>query len=202
MSIAKDPLYMIVSGVGGQGNILISRLIGRALIKKGYGVTMVDTFGAAQRGGAVNTNLRISETKSYETLIPHGQSHIVVGLEPLETLRMLTIYGNPGVLTLTNINPVFPLEVLAGEAEYPEQEELGQAITKLSKRVWFMNATDLALKLGNIIVANTIMLGALLRIQLLPLAVEDIENEIRESLPQSKVYLNLRGLKVGYDAVR
>ena len=88
-AILKDPLNLVIAGVGGQGNILLSRLVGRALVKKGYFVSIGETFGAAQRGGAVMSNIRISKKMSLGPLIPEGKVHIILSLEPLETLRIL-----------------------------------------------------------------------------------------------------------------
>ena len=88
-TIYQDPLNVIICGVGGQGNVLISSLIASALNRKGYHVTVGDTYGAAQRGGAVFSSVRISSKRSYGPLIPEGRAHLIVGLEPLETLRLL-----------------------------------------------------------------------------------------------------------------
>ena len=92
MAIRQDPLNVVISGVGGQGNLLLSRLIGRTLLNKGYFVAIGETLGVAQRGGAVMSNVRISEKISLGPLIPEGKAHIILSLEPLETLRMLVRY--------------------------------------------------------------------------------------------------------------
>jgi indolepyruvate ferredoxin oxidoreductase beta subunit len=84
-----DPLNIVVCGVGGQGNILVARLAGRSLAKLGYIVTIGETYGASQRGGDVMSHIRLSVRRKYGPLIPHGGAHIVLGLEPLETVRIL-----------------------------------------------------------------------------------------------------------------
>ncbi len=197
----SDPLNLIICGVGGQGNILISRLIGRALSNKGYFVTIGETFGAAQRGGGVFSSLRISETRYYGPLVPKGRGHIILGLEPLETLRTLDTYGNPEVVTITNFQPVYPVGVLAKRLTYPDLQELKGAIEALSRSSWFLKATDMAMKVGAPIVANIIMLGALLGTGEIPLNMEEAEQEVKDSFPGSKVELNLTALKMGFNGI-
>jgi indolepyruvate ferredoxin oxidoreductase beta subunit len=197
----SDPLNLIICGVGGQGNILISRLIGRALSNKGYFVTIGETFGAAQRGGGVFSSLRISETRYYGPLVPKGLGHIILGLEPLETLRTLDTYGNPEAVTITNFQPVYPVGVLAKRLTYPDLQELKGAIEALSRSSWFLKATDMAMELGAPIVANIIMLGALLGTAEIPLNMEEAEQEVKDSFPGSKVELNLTALKMGFNGI-
>jgi len=201
MSLNVDPLNLIVCGVGGQGNILISRMIGRILAGSGYYVTIGETFGAAQRGGAVHSSMRISKRSQYGPLIPRGKGHIVVGLEPLETLRMLAHYGNDEVVTVSNTRPIQPVGVLARRLEYPDPDSLKASIDSLSNRAWLVDATQMALDLGSPIVANIILLGSVLGIDKLPLTAQQVEGEIRSAFPPSAVDLNLRALRMGREAV-
>jgi len=200
MAIYTDPLNLVISGVGGQGNILLSHLIGRSLLRKGYFVAVGETLGVAQRGGAVMSNVRISEKMLVGPLIPEGKAHIILSLEPLETLRMLVSYGNPKVTTVTNFNALFPVSVLSRKDEYPEDEALKETITRLSESAWFFDATDMGLKLGTPIVANVIILGALIGLNLLPVTREDTEAEIKSSFAADRVELNFKALSMGIDA--
>ena len=196
-STQKNSRNLIVCGVGGQGNILISRLIGRILTEKGYFVTIGETFGAAQRGGAVFSSLRISDRSFQGPLIPKYRADVVCALEPLEALRILKDYGNPDVVTIANVQPVYPVGVLAGNTTYPEISQLTAAIDRLSRRSWFLNATRMATDLGAPIAANIVLLGALAGTRVLPMAPKDAEAAIRSSLPPDKVDLNLKALAVG-----
>src|SRR4030042_4755588 len=85
MALSADPLNIIICGVGGQGNILLSGMVGGAFLKKGYYATIGETFGAAQRGGAVFSAVRVSKKRENGPLIPEGKAHLILGLEPLET---------------------------------------------------------------------------------------------------------------------
>jgi indolepyruvate ferredoxin oxidoreductase beta subunit len=135
-------------------------------------------------------------------VFPEGEGHTVVGLEPLETLRILRRFGSPEVFSLTNFHPIPPVEVLANQTVYPDGERLKEAIRLLSRASWFMDATEMALELEAPIVTNIIMLGGLLGIGKIPLGREEIEESIRSMLPVSRVDLNLRALEMGYRAVQ
>ena len=197
MKSPHDPLNLIVCGIGGQGNILISRMIGRILTRKGYLLTIGETFGAAQRGGPVFSSLRISKRKYYGPLIPEGKAHVILSLEPMETLRTLHIYGNSQVITLTNFHPVYPVGVLSQRLVYPDLDAIKGAIQSLSMTSSFVNATEIAIELGAPIASNMVMLGALAGTEEVPLNEKDVEEEIRTTFPGSKVGLNLKALGMG-----
>jgi indolepyruvate ferredoxin oxidoreductase beta subunit len=197
MSFAADPYNLIVCGVGGQGNILIARLIGRILADNGYYLAIGETFGAAQRGGSVFSSLRISKKRTYGPLIPQGGADLIVSLEPLETLRLLSVYGNEKVVTLSNTQTTMPVGVLAGRADYPEAAKLRRAIEDLSARALFTPATDIAVELGAPIVSNIVLLGALLGAKLLPISEEEVKRDMRSTFPPSKLELNYQALQRG-----
>ena len=201
MAIPAEPLNLVISGVGGQGNILLSRLIGRSLLRKGYFVSIGETLGVAQRGGAVMSNVRISEKMLYGPLIPEGKAHVILSLEPLETLRMLVRYGNPGVTTITNFNPLFPVSVLSRKAQYPDYDTLKETITQLSKSACFLDATGMGLELGTPIVANVIIIGSLIGLNLIPLTKEELEAEIKYSFTPDRAKLNLKALDMGINSI-
>jgi indolepyruvate ferredoxin oxidoreductase beta subunit len=202
MSHQPDPFNLVICGVGGQGNILISRLLGRTLTRKGIFVAVGETFGAAQRGGHVFSSMRISKKRAYGPLLTEGEAHLIVSLEPLETLRMLRRFGNPEVMSLTNFHPIPPVDVLARQAVYPSLDNLKEMIQALSKSSWYVNATKTAMGLNAPIVTNVIMLGALLGLEMLPLNRDEVQQEMTETLPESKINLNLEALDRGFRAVQ
>lgn len=195
--LSVDPLNIVVCGVGGQGNILAARLAGRSLAKRGYIVTIGETYGASQRGGDVMSHIRLSVRRGYGPLIPPGGAHIVLGLEPLETVRILVDYGNPRVVTITNTHPILPVTVGMGVAQYPDYDELRQTIARLSGQVWFLDATEVALGLGSVRLTNLVMLGALIGSALLPIAAAQVEEEIKERFPKNALKPVLEAFKKG-----
>jgi indolepyruvate ferredoxin oxidoreductase beta subunit len=182
--LAKEPYNLIVSGVGGQGNVLMSFLIGKALVNKDYFVSVGDTYGASQRGGSVASHVRISKHTFYGSLIPSGHADVILSLEPAETLRMLCQFGNPDVITITNTRPIYPSDVTSGHAIYPTIGELLKLIAELSATLIVIEATDEAFKLGNPIFANVILIGALIGSGALPLDKQSLETVLKENFPQ------------------
>jgi len=198
MSLRKDPINMIITGVGGQGNLLISRLIGQALIDKGYSVTVGETYGASQRGGSVASHVRISKETLYGALIPEGHADIVLGLEPLESLRILTLFGNEHTSVVSNTRPVYTIAVALGEAEYPTLEELKGSIASLSRKAWYLDASAIALEMGAPLLTNIVMTGALIGTGLLPLHKGLFKEQLRLSFKKEQRTINTIAFERGF----
>ncbi|MGD8562985.1 MAG: indolepyruvate oxidoreductase subunit beta [Desulfarculaceae bacterium] len=196
-ALACEPLDLVVTGVGGQGNVLASQVLGRALLAAGYTVTVGETFGLSQRGGAVMSQVRVTTGRILGPLIPEHRATAMVGLEPLESLRVLAQYGNPDIVVFSNDRPLLPLNVISGESTYPQMEELRQALEKLSRRLFWLPATDVALELGAPILANVVMLGALAASDLLPIGNEQIEEALAGLFPPEKMPANQKALQRG-----
>lgn len=197
MFLSKDPFNIIIGGVGGQGNVLASQILGEMLVSEGYVVTIGETYGASQRGGAVMSHLRISNKGQFSPLIPEGQCDLLVALEPVEGLRILDTYGNPRVMTLLNTRPIHPIDVISGDATYPEVSKVISKIKELSRRVWTLNATEIALEMGDPIFSNIVMLGALCTIDVLPVNRQGFESIIRDLLPSRSLAENLKAFDKG-----
>ena len=176
----KTTKNVILTGVGGQGNVMASRVLAGMLVDAGYVVTIGETFGMSQRGGSVMSHLRISPDEVKSPQIPRGAADVIVGLEPLEALRVLTVYGNPHVSILSNSRPVYPIGVITGELAYPSDETIAEAFRKLSARSWMLDATSVALEMGNPVLSNIIMIGALAQTGLLPVDRRMFEKEIKK----------------------
>lgn len=202
VNLAFDPYNVIITGVGGQGNVMASRILGNMLSRRGLSVTIGETFGASQRGGSVMSHLRISTGSSWSPQIPRGQCHLVISLEPTEAMRVLAKYGNPGVKVLCNMRPVHAIGVISGDQQYPELDEIAAWITELSDACWFLPATEKAVELGNPILGNIMMIGAAAGIGALPIDRDDFEDVIAESLPADKRQLNLNAYDIGVGMVK
>jgi indolepyruvate ferredoxin oxidoreductase beta subunit len=202
MALAKDPFNVIIGGVGGQGNVLASQILGQMLVTRGYVITIGETYGASQRGGAVMSHLRLSEKDPLSPLIPEGRCDLLVSLEPVEALRILEPYGHPGVMTLVNTRPIFPMDVISGNATYPEISKVIAKIQSLSKKTWSVNATQIALDMGDPIFSNMAMLGALSATHTLPLDRQGFEETIKGLLPLHKLSDNLKAFDEGFNSVK
>jgi indolepyruvate ferredoxin oxidoreductase, beta subunit len=196
-----DPYNLIITGVGGQGNVLASRLLGRMLVAQDYHITIGETFGASQRGGSVMSHLRISTRSAWSPQIPHGGAHMVLAIEPSEAFRVLAVYGNPEVQVIWNTRPIHPVSVITGQAVYPSREEIARGLTELSARNWPLEATARAQRMGNPILGNIMMVGALSAISELPLGFEIFERAIGGMMSPDKVPVNLETFSWGRAAL-
>lgn len=199
--LASDPYNIIITGVGGQGNVMASRVLANMLVRMGCRATIGETFGMSQRGGSVMSHIRVSAAKVWSPQIPKGRADLIVAIEPVEALRVLADYGNPAVTILVNMRPIYPVGVITGDDEYPEAEKIREAVTALSARSFFLNATDEAVKLGNPILGNIVMIGAVAGLGVLPINQKVFEAVIREGMPDSRVGANLRAFAIGMAAV-
>ena len=196
-----DPYNLIITGVGGQGNVMTSRTIGNMLAAQGYFVTIGETFGASQRGGSVMSHLRISAKSSWSPQIPLGKAHMVVSMEPSETIRVLKDFGNEKVKVITNTRPFLPVGVISGQLNYPSGDEIRQWIGEMTDAAWFLNATEEAVKIGPAVLGNIIMAGALAGSGDLPLDKSVFEAATRRRFSGETLDQNLAAFDVGYAAV-
>jgi indolepyruvate ferredoxin oxidoreductase beta subunit len=199
--LAKDPYNIVITGVGGQGNVMASRVLSNMLVRRGFRVTIGETFGMSQRGGSVMSHIRVSPTAVWSPQIPKGTADLIVALEPIEAIRVLADYGNPAVRVLVNLRPIYPVGVITGEDEYPTEGTIRDAVTALAAQARFLAATEEAIGLGNPILGNIVMIGAVAGLGVLPLDSELFEAVIREGMPAARVEANLRAFAIGAAAV-
>jgi indolepyruvate ferredoxin oxidoreductase, beta subunit len=196
--ISKEPINLIIAGVGGQGNLLVSKLLGQALVEKGYKVTVGETYGTTQRGGSVASHVRISKEIQYGPLIPEGQLDVVLSLEPVEALRMVCGFGHPGTAVVTNVRPIHPLSVAVGEEEYPLLEIIKERIGEISQNALYVDASSVALNLGNALLTNIVMTGVLVATGLLPLEKSEFEHQLSLNFKKDKLALNMKAFELGF----
>jgi len=197
----KEPYNVIVTGVGGQGNVVASQLIGAVLVDLGYKVTIGETYGASQRGGSVMSHVRMSKTHQYGPLIPPRSADLVMALEPSEAARVLGQFGNPSTVSVVNTRPVHPVDVISGNQPYPDLDDLLEKIKSLSSLAYFIQATDSALELGSLILANIILIGAVAGAKLLPVTEEGLAKAITDYMSADKVEINLKAFRLGMEMV-
>ncbi len=197
-----DPYNLIITGVGGQGNVMTSRAVGNMLSQLGLFVTIGETFGASQRGGSVMSHLRISAKGSWSPQIPLGSAHMIVSMEPSETIRVLKDFGNPEVKVISNTRPFYPVGVISGQITYPSDEEIKTWIDEMSSEYWLLNATDEAVKIGNPVLGNVVMAGALAGTGDLPLDRDIFELIMSTNFSGDKMKMNLEAYDFGYNVVK
>lgn len=198
----NNPLNIIVCGIGGQGNILASELLGSALVEKGYRVSMGETYGASQRGGSVMSHIRVSAKAEMGVLIPAGQAHVIAGFEPLETLRMVRQYGGPDTVAIFDDRAVYPVGVLSGELLYPPVRDIVTELTRRCRKALIVPAAEIALReTGDGKAANIALMGALMALSELPLDKEDFTRVLRQRFKGPVLEMNLKVFEAGWIAL-
>jgi indolepyruvate ferredoxin oxidoreductase beta subunit len=198
--LPHDPLNIIISGVGGQGNILASDLLSRAFCEQGWYVSVGETYGATQRGGSVVSHVRLSCNHAYGPLSPSGEAHILVGFEPLEVLRILREHGHISARVVMNDRPLYPLEALQQQSAYPSLDRLTAAIGQLCERLTVVPGTELAKTAGHAQAQNVVMVGAFAGLQWVPLEKAAYLRPIEETFSGTKRAINRKAFELGYAA--
>lgn len=183
---------IILSGVGGQGILSIAAAIGEAALKEGLYMKQAEVHGMSQRGGDVQSNLRLSDQPIASDLIPLGHADLIISLEPMESLRYLPYLNKEGWL-VTNSQPFINIP------NYPEIEKVNAELGKLPHKV-VLDVEAIAKEAGSVRAANIVMLGA--ATPFLGLEYEKIEEGVRSIFARKGeeiVAMNLKALKAGYE---
>ncbi|KKM09108.1 hypothetical protein SY88_20390 [Clostridiales bacterium PH28_bin88] len=197
-------INVIVAGVGGQGSILASHIIAEAAIKgssqtsEQINVRVGETFGAAMRGGAVASHVRIGNV--YGPLVGKGQADMILAIEPLEGLRVGVEYLAKDGIAILNGEAMAPVDVKIGAAKYPSLDEITGALNELGKAVITIDASKLALEAGNAKTVSVVMLGAAFASGLFPFNEETMLEAIKERIPQKTLDVNLKAFQLGKQA--
>jgi len=187
---------VILAGVGGQGSILASHLLAEAALKDEKQVRLAESYGAATRGGAVLSHVRIGE--AWAPITPEDGADVIVAMEPLEALRRALKFLKPGGWVLLNTHPWYPVDVTAGGMEYPSLESIVDALQRLGGKVLTVDATDLALEAGSARSANVVMLGGLLALGELDVTEESLFQAMEDRWSSHLVEVNQRAYQLGY----
>ena len=197
MSINGMTRNIFLSGVGGQGTILASNILGQVLLNAGYDVKKAEVHGMAQRGGDVTTHFRFGE-KVYSPLIKQGDVDYLVSFELLEALRYINWLKPEGKAILNN-HSIFPPTVNLGKMQYPK--DIFQTFRKhFKENAFLINGSEIAKKLGNIQAANVVLIGAFSSF-FAELNEDQWTDAIRELLPPRLHEINLKAFHEGRSAI-
>lgn len=191
-------INILISGVGGQGNILLERIIGMSAIKEGYSVKAADTFGASQRGGSVLSHLRLGPVIN-SSLVSQGKGHIILGLEPGEALSTASKFLCENGLVITNTSRILPVQVKVGDRAYPPVEEILRLLRKLTPNVIELDATLLARQVtGDERATNMVMLGVLIGLGILPVSLKTARTAV-EATTANFSRESIHAFEVGFE---
>lgn len=187
-------------GVGGQGVLLASTVLGNAAVAEGMEAAMSEVHGMAQRGGSVQCSVRIGQD-IYSPLIPKGGADLLLGFEPAETLRSVTSVSK-GSYIITNTSPVVPISVSIGQGTYPPLDEILEALRSVNDHVVAIDATAKAIEAGRAITANAVLIGAIAAVKGFPLSKQRVLDALLAAVPAKARDVNVRAFDLGYQEVR
>ena len=190
---------ILINSIGGQGGIALARVLAHAALDEGLNVRVGETLGMAQRGGSVQSHVRIGED-IHGSLIPRGRCDVLLSLEPSEAVRTPEYLG-PGTRAILNTTPVYPIPVLLKEATYPELPKLTSALERIGCRVYKVNARRLALEADAPASLNIVILGAYASLGEGVLSTESLRKAMDESLSKRFLEANNKAFDKGYEAM-
>jgi len=189
---------IVITGVGGQGVLLTAEILGNSALKEGYDVRVSEIHGMAQRGGSVVCDVRIGK-RVYAPTTPDGMADVMLGLEPIETLRYLK-FASPQTLIIMNTRSVKPVSVLMGAAKDLSLDDITQIINRYYDNAILIDAMQLAMKAGSPIVQNMVMLGVLASTEHLPININTLKESIKQLVSPRYFELNMMAFELGLKA--
>jgi len=191
----KQKFDLLITGVGGQGAILASDIIGKSAVTAGLSIRAAETHGMAQRGGSVVNHIRICE--DFGSMIPKKGADLMLALEPMEAVRYLDFLKDGGIV-IVNTQPVLPVTVTSGSAKYPDVQEI---LDVLSEKyvVKAFNADELAYDAGSRLAMNVAMVGAVSGY--LPIPKDILLESVKALVPQKTIEINIRAFEMGRQKV-
>ncbi|HVO77338.1 MAG TPA: indolepyruvate oxidoreductase subunit beta [Methanomassiliicoccales archaeon] len=191
---------ILVVGVGGQGVLLASRVLGDAAMRSGQEVVMSEVHGMAQRGGSVSSMVRFG-AEVISPLIETAGADVILAFEPSEACRALS-YAHKGTTIITDTNPILPAGAIRGDEVYPPVDTILDAISSSGVRLIAIDSVGEAEKAGSRLAANAVLLGALARTGASSLAAEMIRASLVENVKEKHREMNGRAFDAGLSATR
>jgi indolepyruvate ferredoxin oxidoreductase beta subunit len=187
---------IVLAGVGGQGILLAAEVLGTAAVKDGLNVRVGEIHGMAQRGGAVICTVRMGENVLCP-LILDGQADILLGFEPIETLRNVK-YASERTLIIMGDEKIPPPELTLKGEGYPKMEEILEKLRRFSQKIVIVEALRLAKEAGSPVMQNAVLLGALAGVGKLPIKKESLVEALEELVPEKYAKMNVKAFELGY----
>lgn len=199
-----DMTYNLMTcGVGGQGLMLVSNVIGIACAEFGLNIRTAETHGLAQRSGSIYTHIRIGE-EVYSPLIPYGESNALLGMEAIETLRYIEFLQPNGIIIMNDYmwQPVQSTynRVKDIKNTYLSIETIISQLAEVTDNIHIVNATEIANQAGNPLTSNMVLLGALVKTEGFPLTLNQLQEIVPKVVPKKAIEANLKALLLGYEA--
>lgn len=193
-------------GVGGQGLMLVSNIIGLACAEFGFKIRTAETHGLAQRSGSTYTHIRVSTDETiYSPLIPYGEADVLLSLEAIEALRNIEFLKRDGIIVLNDYiwHPVQSTfeRVKNPETKYVSSNDILSQLKKITDKIYIIKAIDLANAAGNPLTSNVALLGALAKTDGFPITLEQLKKIVPQVVPEKAIDANLKALILGYESI-
>jgi indolepyruvate ferredoxin oxidoreductase beta subunit len=196
---AMETKRIVFVGVGGQGNLLASRLLGEASLAAGIPAVVSEIHGMAQRGGIVESAVLMGDVSS--PIVSEGEADVLIGFEPVETLRALA-KCNKDTVVITNTHPLPPFTVSIGQGNYPPVDEMLGLIEAKAKKTIAMDGNALAEEAGNPLSLNMVMLGALIGSETVAIGADEMKKTISATTKQTFLDSNLKAFDLGFETAK
>ncbi len=199
-SNTSNTVNIAISGVGGQGVLTLAELLAKAALREGLNVRVGEIHGMAQRGGHVVCTVRIGDDAK-GPIIDAGAADLLVGFEPVETLREIHLVKKGGYVLMSS-HVQYPVAVSMGKAEYPDHKEILVSIKKFTDKIIEINAHKIAVEAGNPRALNMVMFGGIIGTNLVPISKDSAMQTIREAFPKKFEKTNTTAAEIGLERVR
>jgi indolepyruvate ferredoxin oxidoreductase beta subunit len=199
-SNTSNTVNIAISGVGGQGVLTLAELLAKAALHEGLNVRVGEIHGMAQRGGHVVCTVRIGDDAK-GPIIDAGAADLLVGFEPVETLREIHLVKKGGYVLMSS-HVQYPVAVSMGKAEYPDHKEILASIKKFTDKIIEINAHKIAVEAGNPRALNMVMFGGIIGTNLVPISKDSAMQTIREAFPKKFEKTNTTAAEIGLERVR
>lgn len=196
----SNTITVAIAGVGGQGVLTLAEILAKAALAADYNVRVGEIHGMAQRGGHVMCTVRIGDDARGPIVDP-GSAHLLVGFEPIETLREIHIVAENGCVLMSS-HVQYPVAVSMGKAEYPPHEEITKSMKKFTDCIMEIDAMELAKQAGSSMALNMVMLGGILGTGVTPIDKDTAVKAVRSAFPKKYESTNIKALELGMSTVQ
>lgn len=199
-SNTSNTVNIAISGVGGQGVLTLAEILARAALAEGLNVRVGEIHGMAQRGGHVVCTVKIGD-EARGPVIDAGVADLLVGFEPVETLREIHLVKKDGCVLMSS-HIQYPVAVSMGKAKYPDHEDIITSIQKFTDKIIEIDAQKIAIEAGSPRSLNMVMFGGIIGTGIVPISKDSAIQAIREAFPKKFEKINITAAEVGLEQVK
>ncbi len=198
--MTSNTVNVAITGVGGQGVLTLAEILAKAALHCGLNVRVGEIHGMAQRGGHVVCTVRIGNNAK-GPIIDSGSAHLLVGFEPVETLREIHLVKQGGCVLMSS-HVQYPVAVSMGQSEYPSHNEIIKMMNKFTDKIIEFDALELAVKAGSSRALNMVMLGAIVGTGLIPVTEKAAFDVVKATFPRKFEKINVGATKLGLEQAK